>query len=101
MDENCYVEPIYKNAVSPDQLQQADHATLVVWGMGCQNCVTRVRNSLLSLEGVYGVDVYLNMALAEVTYDKKTLLPDELVRAVTRAGNDGRHEYQAELIAAE
>jgi len=69
--------------------------------MGCQNCVTRVRNSLLSLEGVYGVDVYLNMALAEVTYDKKTLLPDELVRAVTRAGNDGRHEYRAELIAAE
>ena len=71
MEDNCYVEPIYKNAVSPDQLQQADYATLVVWGMGCQNCVTRVRNSLLALEGVFGVDVYLNMALAEVIYDGK------------------------------
>ena len=101
MDESCYVEPIYKNPASRDQLQQADHATLVVWGMGCQNCVTRVRNSLLSLEGVYGVDVYLNMALAEVTYDKKKILPEKLVEAVTRAGNDGRHEYRAELIAAD
>jgi len=101
MEDNCYVEPIYKNAVSPDQLQQADYATLVVWGMGCPNCVTRVRNSLLALEGVFGVDVYLNMALAEVIYDGKKLVPDELVTAVSSAGNDGRHKYRAELIAAE
>ena len=101
MEDNCYVEPIYKNAVSPDQLQQADYATLVVWGMGCHNCVTRVRNSLLALEGVYGVDVYLNMALAEVIYDGKKLVPDELVKAVSGAGNDGRHKYRAELLATE
>lgn len=101
MDENCYVEPIEKNTVSADQLQKADRATLVVWGMGCQNCVTRVRNSLLSLNGVYGVDVYLNMALAEVSYDSKKVSASELVSAVSRAGNDGRHRYCAELIAAE
>jgi copper chaperone CopZ len=101
MDENCYVEPIYKDAVTYDQLQQADHATLVVWGMGCQNCVTRVRNSLLALEGVYGVDVYLNMALAEVIFDGKKLVPGELVTAVSGAGNDGRHKYRAELLATE
>ena len=101
MDENCYVEPIYKDAVSADQLQRADDATLVVWGMGCQNCVIRVRNSLLSLDDVYGVDVYLNMALAEVTYDKQKLLPATLVEAISRAGNDGRHQYRAELIASE
>jgi len=101
MEDNCYVVPIYKNAVSADHLRQADQATLAIWGMGCQNCVTRVRNSLLSLEGVYGVDVYLNMALAEVTYDREKLVPGELVNAIARAGNDGRHEYRAELIAAE
>ena len=100
MDENCYVEPIYKTA-SPDQIQNADNATLAVWGMGCENCVTRVRNSLLSLDGVYGVDVYLNMALAEVSYDSRRISANELVDAVSRAGNDGRHKYRAELIAAE
>lgn len=101
MDENCYVEPIYKNSVSADQLQQAARATLLVRGMGCENCVTRVRNSLLSLDGVCGVDVYLNMALAEVRYDNKKVSADALVNAVSRAGNDGRHEYRAEVIAPE
>ena len=101
MDENCCVEPIYKNSVSVDQLQQAARATLLVRGMGCENCVTRVRNSLLSLDGVYGVDVYLNMALAEVRYDSKKVSADALVNAVSRAGNDGRHEYRAEVIAPE
>jgi copper chaperone CopZ len=100
MDENCYVEPIYKTG-SSDQIQNADNATLAVWGMGCENCVTRVRNSLLALEGVYGVDVFLNMALAEVRYDSKKISADALVTAVTSAGNDGRHNYRAELISAE
>ena len=100
MNENCYVEPIYKTA-SSDQIQNADNATLAVWGMGCENCITRVRNSLLSLDGVYGVDVYLNMALAEVSYDSKKISTVELVDAVSRAGNDGRHKYRAELIAAD
>jgi len=101
MDENCYVEPIYKNATTADQLQKADKATLIVWGMGCQNCATRVRNSLLTLEGVFGVDVYLNMALAEVSYDREKTAPTELVAAVARAGSDGRHEYRAQLVAME
>lgn len=100
MDENCYVEPIYKTS-SMDQIQKADTATLAVWGMGCENCVTRVRNSLLSLDGVYGVDVFLNMALAEVHYDSKKLSPHVLVNAVSSAGNDGRHNYRVELISAE
>lgn len=101
MDENCYVEPIYKNEGSADQLRNADNALLAIWGMGCQNCATRVRNSLLALEGVYGVDVYLNMALAEVRYDGRKISPNALVEAVSRAGNDGRHEYRAQLIAGE
>ena len=101
MDENCYVEPIYKDAASSDQLQKAEIATLAVWGMGCENCVTRVRNSLLCLDGVYGVDIYLNMALAEVKYDANLISATELVNAVSRAGNDGRHHYGAELLATD
>ncbi len=94
MDKNCYVEPIHKTALV-DQIQKADNATLAVWGMGCENCATRVRNGLFSLEGVYSVDVYLNMALVEVSYDSRKVSVDELVRAVSRAGNDGHHEYRA------
>src|SRR6266498_1942800 len=101
MDENCYVEPTYKNTASAAQIQKVDNATLAVWGMGCQNCVTRVRNSLLSLDGVFGVDVYLNMALAEVSYDSEKVSAGELVSAVSRAGNDGHHAYRAQLITAE
>lgn len=101
MDENCYVKPINKDR-GPLQLpQKLDKATLIVWGMGCENCATRVRNSLLTLEGVYGVEVFLNMALVEVSYDFEKTSPQELVAAVTRAGNDGRHEYRAQLVAME
>jgi copper chaperone CopZ len=101
MDENCYVEPIYKELTPADQLQKADKATLIVWGMGCPNCVTRVRNSLLSLTGVFGVDVYLNMAVAEVRYDREKISAVAFAAAIAGAGNDGRHEYRAQLIAME
>ena len=101
MDENCYVEPIYKELTPADQLQKADKATLIVWGMGCPNCATRVRNSLLSLNGVFGVDVYLNMAVAEVSYDREKISPVTFAAAIASAGNDGRHEYRAQLIAME
>lgn len=99
MDENCYVEPIHKTT-SDDLIRNADTALLRISGMGCQNCVTRVRNSLLSLEGVYTADVSLNMAMAEITFDGKRVTPQALVTAVCEAGNDGRHQYQAELVAA-
>ena len=101
MDENCYVEPIYKSSVSAAELQNADSALLSVGGMGCENCATRVRNSLLAVDGVYGVDVYLNMALAEVRYDSQKVTAQTLVDAVSRAGNDGRHEYRAQLVSEE
>ncbi len=99
MNEDCHVEPINKTA-SADQIRKADSALLAVWGMGCQNCVTRVRNSLLSLDGVFVVDVYLNIAMAEVRFDSQKVSAEMLAEAVSRAGNDGRHEYRAELIAA-
>ena len=99
MDESCYVEPINKTA-SADQLRKADSALLAVRGMGCENCATRVRNSLLALDGVYTADIYLNMAMAEVSFDSQKVSAQMLVEAVTRAGNDGRHECRAELVSA-
>ena len=101
MDENCYVKPINKDIQTLKQPQKLDKATLIVSGMGCENCATRVRNSLLTLEGVYGAEVFLNMALVEVSYEFEKTSPQELVAAIARAGNDGRHEYRAQLVAME
>ncbi len=100
MDENCHVEPIYKTA-SAEQIRKADIATLMIQGMGCENCATRVRNSLLALDDVYGVDVYLIMGLAEIRYNSQRITPSVLVEAIFRAGNDDRHQYRAVLVASE
>ncbi len=100
MDENCRVEPVLKT-VTEQQIRSADRALLSIGGMGCSNCATRVRNGLLALQGVYTADVYLNMGLAEVLYDRRTVSLESLETAVHQAGNDGRHEYHAMVIAAE
>ncbi len=99
MEENCHVEPINKTATA-DQILKAESALLAVWGMGCPNCATRVRNSLLSMDKVYGVDMYLQMGLAEVRYNSQKIAASQLVDAVARAGNDVHHEYRAELVSA-
>ncbi len=99
MEENCHVEPIHKTATA-DQVMKAERALLTIWGMGCPNCATRVRNSLLALDGVYAADVYLNMGVAEVRFDKQKISAPLLVEAVSRAGNDVGHEYRAELMTA-
>jgi copper chaperone CopZ len=100
MDENCRVDPVEK-AVTVQQIRSADRAILSIGGMGCSNCAMRVHNGLLAVDGVYKADVYLKLALAEVYYDRCKVTMDALKAAVHRAGNDGRHEYYAAVIAAE
>ena len=57
-----------------------------------------MRNGLLVLDGVHDAEVMLNMRMAEVYYDEKKVSAEMLVRAVATAGNDGRHNYQAQAI---
>lgn len=96
--ENCHVDPVEK-VVSPEVLQAAEHTFLLIWGMGCPNCAMRVRNSLLSLDGVLAVDVNLERGLARVFYDRERTTPDAFPEAVAAAGNDGRHRYAAQVLA--
>lgn len=100
MDKSCRVEPVRRSSAStrakPDR-----HALLAIAGMGCDNCVTRIRNELLRLEGVVEARVYLTMGAADVTFDSRIVSTRELVRSVRAAGGDGRHEYYAELIKVE
>lgn len=65
MEENCYADPIHKNMTSTEQLQNVQQLTLAVSEVGCPNCANRIRNKLISLEEVYGMDVYLHMALGD------------------------------------
>ena len=97
MDQNCHVEPIQK-AVLDSVIKNADTTLLAVSGMGCVNCAARVRNGLVSLEGVHHAEIYLNMGLAEVYFDGKKVTPEILIRAVAEAGNDGRHHYEAKVV---
>ena len=99
MDENCFVEPIYKDPASEEQTKKAARATLAVSGMGCSNCANRVRNSLLALYGV--VDAYVDhtAGIAQVSFNPNMETIDDLIQAVTLAGGDDRHEYSARLLA--
>jgi hypothetical protein len=51
MNEECYVEPQYRD-VTAAELEQAEMVVLHIQGMGCPHCATRVRNSLIALYGV-------------------------------------------------
>jgi copper chaperone CopZ len=95
--KNCHVEPIEKS-FDISALHSAQVTYLSVSGMGCPRCATRVRNSLVMLEGVLLADVTMEMMIAAVAYDPASVTPAALKQAVTDAGNDGKHHYQAEVI---
>lgn len=97
MNANCDVELIQKDVSVEDQ-NAAQMVILAVWGLGCENCANRVRNSLLRLDGVVSADIALAHGLVMVDYvPSKTNLNDILL-AVTAAGNDGHHHYRAEIV---
>lgn len=100
MSDNCHVEPIHKTVLD-HVIQSADRILLSISGMGCQNCVTRVRNSLVTLDGVYDADVLLNMRVAEIYFDETKVSTEAIIQAVAGAGNDGRHHYQAQVISGQ
>jgi copper chaperone CopZ len=95
--KNCHVEPLEK-PVDYEALATAMVAYLAVAGMGCPRCAMRVRNGLLGLDKVFLTDVFLEKGLAAVVYDPEYITPDDLMIAVTAAGNDGRHHYRAKVV---
>lgn len=93
----CHVEPVEK-AIDETALESAQAAYLSVSGMGCPRCAIRVRNGLLSLEGVLLAEVHLEQGVAAAAFDATKVTPENLVAAVAAAGNDGHHNYQAVFI---
>lgn len=100
MHENYEVEPIRKT-VFMDQRRSADRLWLSIEGMDCSDCAIRVRNRLISLEGVYAADVYRNMELAEVFYDRHRVSPHTIQQAVHSAGTRDERRYHVVVIATE
>ena len=98
MEDHCHVEPIQKMTTADEQ-KNTELALLSISGMGCSNCANRVRNSLLSVYGV--VDAYVDhtAGIAQVSFNPNLGTYEELISAVIHAGSDGRHVYQARLLA--
>jgi copper chaperone CopZ len=96
----CHVTPIEK-PLHDGALAGASAGYLAVSGLGCERCAARVRNGLLSQDGVLVADVFLEHGAAAVAFDPTTTDVARLLAAVSGAGNDGRHEYRALLVAVE
>lgn len=94
MSENCHVDTVEKTAMAEER-RNLNTALLAMEGIGCTNCAARVRNSLLSLEGVVEAHIVLEMSIAEVTFNSQLVTLPALIEAVARAGGDGRHTYRA------
>ncbi len=82
--DDCYVAPLDK-AIDPGPIADGAEARLHLAGLGCTNCVTRVRNALLAVDGVIAVDVSLQPQRAVAIYDPSRTLPDLLIEAVLRS----------------
>ena len=60
-------------------------------GMGCQNCVNAVTESLTELEGVNKVNVSLEKELAEVEFDESKINAGKMIEAIKEL------EYEASV----
>ncbi len=97
MNEQCHVDAVNK---SPSEAERKETTVqmLAVRGMGCPNCAMRVRNSLISLNGVVDADVDHQTGFAYVLYNPRLTSPQDFISAVSGAGGDSRHEYSAQIV---
>lgn len=60
-------------------------------GMGCQNCVNAVMESLREIDGINKVNVSLEKELAEVEYDELKVNADKMIETIKEL------EYEASI----
>jgi copper chaperone len=65
-----------------------EHLVVGIDGMHCQGCVKNVTGILRALPGVSEVNVSLEAAKAEITYDPQIAKPAQFKDAIESAGFD-------------
>ena len=60
-------------------------------GMGCQNCVNAVMESLSEIDGINKVNVSLEKEFAEVEYDELKVNTDKMIETIKEL------EYEASI----
>lgn len=65
--------------------------TIKIKGMGCQNCVNAVSESLKELEGISKVNVSLEKESAEVEFDESKINVDKMIETIKEL------EYEASI----
>ncbi len=97
MKDESHVEPILTPTLA-DAPSEARIVKLMVAGMGCHNCATRVRNSLLQVVGVISADVDWKSGLTFVDSIPERTSVKALIDAVEQAGDGERHRYVARIL---
>lgn len=59
---------------------------LAVSGMSCGHCADTVRSALLSQTGVRRATVHLDSGTAEVEYEEREVIPEQLVATISQEG---------------
>ncbi|MHB8659926.1 MAG: heavy metal translocating P-type ATPase [Solirubrobacteraceae bacterium] len=72
-----------------------EHEALIVEGMHCASCATRIERVLKRKPGVHGIDVNYATQHAELTYDPDAFDMDDAAAALDKLG------YQIKLISRE
>jgi copper ion binding protein len=72
-----------KDVVANDKLKTV---TIPVEGMTCGACVSRVKKSLRSLDGVTEVSVSLENRNTKVSYSSEKTSPEQIVKAIDDLG---------------
>jgi copper chaperone CopZ len=96
MEANCHVPRMEKSATR-QELAVTQTVRLGISGMGCPNCAARVRNGLISLAGVVEAAVDHVTGTAGVIFNPELVSVEDMLIAVARAGNDGKHNYRAAI----
>jgi copper chaperone CopZ len=93
----CSYTPVDRLPPPPQETahRASREARLIIRGMGCGDCVTRIHNALVSLSGVGAADVSLDPPLALVRYDPYRVSLARLVLAVWEAGAASHQSYRA------
>ena len=81
-----------------EDLEPITAAFFVVFGMDCPRCAARIRNSLLSVEGV--IEAYVDYAgsTVQVIFNPQLTNVPALVTTVNQTPAENRHGYWAVFL---